>query len=166
VLGGSPPEQLLPTLEQVLQAERHDPTVFTTLALLQLAPDRRTLELTAAGHPSPLLLDGTAIAPLADRPGGPPIGIVERARWEPQTHTLPDGPWSLLLYTDGVIEGRCGPGSDRLGEQGLAEIVERARVTHATDPAAVVRAVVEAAEERNAGPLLDDVALVLMSRTA
>ena len=37
-------------------------------------------------------------------------------------HTLPEQ-WSLLLYTDGLIEGRTGVGNARLGGEGLAAMV-------------------------------------------
>src|SRR5262249_59747170 len=31
--------------------------------------------------------------------------------------------WTLLLYTDGLIEGRVGTGPERLGSDGLTEII-------------------------------------------
>src|SRR4051812_12160631 len=106
VLAGTPEEEVLGLLQDVLAAERHDHGVFTTMAAVTLAPDRRTLRLRSAGHPLPLLLvDGAAARPVADRPGGPPLGIVERTTWPALDVELPDT-WALLLYTDGVFEGR------------------------------------------------------------
>jgi len=33
--------------------------------------------------------------------------------------------WSLMLYTDGLIEGRIGEGLERLGQDGMVEMVRR-----------------------------------------
>jgi hypothetical protein len=65
---------------------------------------------------------------------------------------------SLLLYTDGLIEGRDGDGPHRLGGDGLTTMVRSALETRGDDPAALVAALVEHAEDLNGGPLLDDVA--------
>jgi serine phosphatase RsbU (regulator of sigma subunit) len=166
VLSGSPADDVLPLLQDVLRAERHDEGVFTTLAALTLSPDRTSVSVRSAGHPLPLLLsDGATPRPLADHPNGPPLGIVEGARWPAGRAVLPE-PWALLLYTDGVIEGRRGSGHERLGEDGLVRIVAEARTRHAGDADALVRAIVERAEQHNAGPLLDDVALVLVASGA
>ena len=72
--------------------------------------------------------------------------------------------WSLLLYTDGVTDGYVGDGKRRLGQAGLVEVVAAAQAGAENDPRELVRLVVERAEELNAGPLLDDVALVLVAR--
>ena len=162
ILSGSPEDEVLPLLQDVLRAERHDEGVFTTLASVTLVPDRGRLDFRSAGHPLPLVLaPAGAPRPLGDTPSGPPLGIVDDARWPARSVDLLPG-WALLLYTDGVIEGRRGHGHERLGEAGLIEIVREARAGHPGDPDAVVRTVVERAEDVNAGPLLDDVALVLV----
>jgi serine phosphatase RsbU (regulator of sigma subunit) len=166
VLAGTPADEILPLLQDVLHAERHDTGVFTTLAAVTLAADRASLIVRSAGHPLPLLLArGSAPRPLAKRPSGPPLGIVDDMRWAPATVELPAG-WGLLLYTDGAIEGRLGRGSERLGEAGLIDIVAEARERHPDDPGAVVRTVVEAAEQLNEGPLLDDTAVVMLTSDA
>jgi serine phosphatase RsbU (regulator of sigma subunit) len=84
--------------------------------------------------------------------------VVDDGRWKAHTHPLPER-WGLLLYTDGLIEGRIGPGPARLGEHGLVEMV-RAELARGED--GLVAALVERAEELNGGPLLDDVAAVLV----
>src|SRR4051812_2121918 len=151
VLSGTPDHAVLPTLHEVLAAERQDPGVFTTLATVALDPARATLRLRTAGHPAPLLVHGAAAEPLAHRPSGPPIGVLDGAQWPAHEVALP-GDWALLLYTDGVIEGRVGQGPDRLGESRLAEIVVRERARHPGDAGALVRGVVEEAEQLNGGP--------------
>jgi serine phosphatase RsbU (regulator of sigma subunit) len=42
--------------------------------------------------------------------------------WPEAPLELPAG-WSILLFTDGVIEGGVGGGPDRLGEDGLQRLI-------------------------------------------
>ncbi len=47
------------------------------------------------------------------------MGVGGEERWEPVIVTL-TAPWSLVFYTDGLVEGRAAPESDdRFGEHGL-----------------------------------------------
>ena len=163
VLAGVPPERLLDALQDVLVVERHAPHVFTTLCTVTLAPDRARATIRLAGHPPPLLLADGAVAPLDPAPPGPPLGVLEDAVWPSFEIELPDA-WCLLLYTDGVTDGRIGAGSARLGEDGLAEVVAAAEAGTDPEPDELVRLVVERAEDLNGGPLSDDVALVLIAR--
>jgi serine phosphatase RsbU (regulator of sigma subunit) len=158
VLGGRSPDALLATLQLVHGHERHFTWMFTTLSMVTVAPDRRTVTVRQAGHPAPLLLAGGEIAKLEDGQVGPPLGVLDEARWEARTHPLPER-WALLLYTDGLIEGRIGQGPARLGEHGLVEMV---RSELARGEQGLVAALVERAEELNGGPLLDDVAALLV----
>jgi len=91
------------------------------------------------------------------------VGVVETLSWRAREHALPEA-WWLLLYTDGLIEGRTGAGPSRLGAEGLAAMVTGALNTRGDDPAALVAALVEQAEELNGGPLLDDVAAFVVQR--
>ena len=72
--------------------------------------------------------------------------------------------WSLLLFTDGLTDGRVGDGARRLGEEGLTGVVDAARRTARDSPGELVRLVVDRAEDLNGGPLLDDAALLLIAR--
>jgi serine phosphatase RsbU (regulator of sigma subunit) len=81
--------------------------------------------------------------------------------WPATTSPLPE-PWHLLLYTDGLIEGRDGAG--RWGSEGLLESVHR--LLPAEDGCsldALLRALVSEAERRNGGPLSDDLAILALS---
>jgi serine phosphatase RsbU (regulator of sigma subunit) len=160
VLGGQDPNALLRTLQVLHDHERHSPWVFTTLCMATIAPDREKLTLRLAGHPAPLLVSGGDVRALDGLPADPPLGVIEDANWRAREHALP-ARWSLLLYTDGLVEGRTGDGPERLGDEGLSAMV---RSVEGDDPAALVAALVERAEDLNGGPLLDDVAAFVVQR--
>lgn len=160
VIGGREPEELLPTLQVMHGHERHHTWMFTTLCMVTIAPDKRTVKIQLAGHPPPLLITDAGIVSLEPPQGEPPLGVVDDFRWTAHEHALPER-WSLLLYTDGLIEGRTGMGSDRLGGDGLTAMVRG--VLDSGTPS-LVAALVERAEELNGGPLLDDVAAFLVHK--
>ena len=163
VLAGVGPDELLPRLQDLLEVERHAPQVFTTVCLISIDPLRDRAVVRLAGHPPPLLLTAGGVEALEPGPPGPPLGIMERAAWPAYDVALPDE-WSLLLFTDGLTDGRVGDGTRRLGEEGLAGVVGAARRVAAGDPHELVRLVVDRAEDLNGGPLGDDAALLLMAR--
>ena len=163
VLAGAGSDRLLPRLQDVLVVERYAQAVFATLCMVSIAPDRQRAEVRLAGHPPPLLLAGGAVhAPELGSPG-PPLGVLDDAAWAAHPVELPAA-WSLVLFTDGVMEGRVGEG--RLGEEGLAEVMAAAQHAAGDEPRKLVRLVVERAEDLNGGPLSDDVALLLIARRA
>jgi serine phosphatase RsbU (regulator of sigma subunit) len=162
VLSGVPRDTLLHTLQEVLVVERHATSVFTTLCMVSVGPDRRGATVRLAGHPPPLVLDGGVASPLSVAAGGPPLGVIGDAEWPAHDVPLPAG-FGLLLFTDGLIEGRVNGGSARLGEQGLVDMVVEELREHGGRPGALVRALVERAEALNGGALLDDVAVLLVS---
>ena len=163
VLAGVGPDELLPRLQDLLEVERHAPQVFTTVCLISIDPLRDRAVVRLAGHPPPLLLTAGGVEALEPGPPGPPLGIMERAAWPAYDVALP-GEWSLLLFTDGLTDGRVGDGARRLGEEGLAGVVGAGRRVAAGDPHELVRLVVDRAEDLNGGPLGDDAALLLMAR--
>ena len=97
--------------------------------------------------------------------GAPPLGIFEQSEWPAQRREL-SGPWSLLLYTDGLVEGRIGAGNERLGEQRLVEMIERhlAAATSWPDGAQdLLDHLIADVEQLNGEPLTDDLAVLLLS---
>jgi serine phosphatase RsbU (regulator of sigma subunit) len=157
VLGGREADQLLPTLQLVHVHERHFAWMFTTLCMATIAPDRRSASIRLAGHPPPLLIAEDRIAALVNTHVEPPLGVVDGVRWTAHEHTLPER-WSLLLYTD----GRTGVGAGRLGSDGLQAMVRGE--LDARGAAGLITGLVERAEELNGGPMLDDVAALLVQR--
>jgi len=90
------------------------------------------------------------------------MGVGGEARWEPVIVTLTP-PWSLVFYTDGLVEGRAAPDShDRFGEDGL---VSRLRRLGPIDESAVDALLAHVVSAKG-GPMNDDVALVVVSRRA
>jgi serine phosphatase RsbU (regulator of sigma subunit) len=161
VISGVDAEALLPKLQEVHAYERHMSWMFTTLCMVTIAPDRRSAAVRLAGHPPPLLLTNGSIDMLEPVDVQPPLGVVDAATWPAVEHELPER-WSLLLYTDGLIEGRTGVGTNRLGGEGLAAMVRGE--LDASGETGLVAALVERAEELNGGPMLDDVAAFLVHR--
>ena len=55
---------------------------------------------------------------------GPALGLLPNARW-PRTQVELGGAWSLMLYTDGLIEGRIGAGQAAAGPGRHGRMVRR-----------------------------------------
>ncbi|MEV5568500.1 fused response regulator/phosphatase [Spirillospora sp. NPDC052269] len=166
VLSGHTGEQLLGTLDTVLGHERRSDETFTTLAMVTVAPSRRTARMYLAGHPAPLLFTGagrdTRVAALPDYAHGPALGLVPDADW-PMTEVELGEAWSLMLYTDGLIEGYTGDGSsDRLGTDGLVELAGRASGRGLVGRA-LLDDLVSGVERLNGDALTDDLAVLLLS---
>ncbi|HWV85613.1 MAG TPA: SpoIIE family protein phosphatase [Capillimicrobium sp.] len=166
-LAQRPAPEVLRTMDRLLVHERHRPDLFTTFALLAVAPDRRSVDVWLAGHPPPVLVGEDGTRELAIDRVHLPLGLVDDQRWEPRTVALPER-WTLLLYTDGLIEGRAGDGPVRLGVDGLTDAVDAlggaARATAAGEE--LLDALIEHVEQLNGGPHADDVAAVLVSSRA
>jgi serine phosphatase RsbU (regulator of sigma subunit) len=159
VLAGYEPTHVLAALDDVLLHERSEPGIFVTLCDVAISPDRRTLRLAVAGHPGPLLLHPELReVPFTAR--GPALGLIPHAHWPVETIELPPE-WALLLYTDGLVEGRVTDSPDRLGTEGLLRLLEPLR--EAADLQSVAENIIADAEALHGGPLPDDVALLLLS---
>ncbi|GAA3051181.1 fused response regulator/phosphatase [Streptomyces olivoverticillatus] len=124
-LAGLCGDELLSTLQQVLEHERADEEIFATLCTVDISPDGDRAGMCLAGHPAPLLLrPGQAPGLLPQEGGGPALGLLPGARWPLHQVELGDV-WSLMMYTDGLIEGRVGAGTRRLGQEGMIELIAR-----------------------------------------
>ncbi|WP_200304076.1 SpoIIE family protein phosphatase [Streptomyces adelaidensis] len=161
-------DELLSTLQRVLEHERENDEIFATLCTVDIAPDGRRAGLCLAGHPSPLIVrhgHGRTTAPAELLPydnGGPALGLLPNARW-PRTQIELGAAWSLMLYTDGLIEGRIGEGKERLGQDGMVEMVRR-QLAEGLRGEDLLRAAVNEVRDLNGGELTDDVAVLLLDR--
>ncbi|WKX71167.1 PP2C family protein-serine/threonine phosphatase [Streptomyces sp. XD-27] len=158
-------DQLLGTLQQVLEHERADDEIFATVCTVDIAPDGRRAGVCLAGHPSPLAVRAglpPRVLPYEDN-AGPALGLLPNARWPRRQVEL--GPaWSLMMYTDGLIEGRVGAGSkQRLGQDGMVDIVSR-QMAEGLRGEALLDAMVTEVRSLNGGELTDDLAVLLLDR--
>ena len=159
-LSDTPDDQVLPLLDRILQTERHDEDLYATVSDITISPDRLTMVVRSAGHPPPLLFD-RSLASEVPTEQGPPIGVFDDVVWPAVTVPLPDS-WSLVLYTDGLIEGRDRSG--RWGADGLAAAAPGlVPVSGPNRLSGLVKALVAEAVARNGGPLPDDVAILALS---
>ncbi|MET8750094.1 fused response regulator/phosphatase [Streptomyces sp. NPDC004667] len=164
-LAGLCGDDLLATLQEVLEVERPCEEIFATLCTVDISPDGRRAGLCLAGHPAPLISrPGRRAQLLPYENSGPALGLLPRARW-PRRQVDLGGTWSLMLYTDGLIEGRIGEGRERLGQDGMVEMINR-HLERGLSGEGLLEASVTEARRLNGGELTDDVAVVLLSRAA
>ena len=163
-LGEVDVERVLPTLQQVLMHERHGEEIFATVSTVTITPDRTSAAVRSAGHPPPVLLgegDPPTLGPTAT---GPPLGVFDETRWPAREMALP-ARWGLLLFTDGLIEGRAAVGdSRRLGIDGLIALLDVGpAASWAEQPSSLVAGLIDDVLERNGGAPLDDIAAILLT---
>ncbi|MGW3729454.1 PP2C family protein-serine/threonine phosphatase [Streptomyces sp. NPDC000851] len=162
-LAGLCGDELLGTLQQVLEHERSDDEIFATLCTVDIAPDGRRAGLCLAGHPAPLIArPGRPARLLPYDNNGPALGLLPGARW-PRMQVELGREWSLMLYTDGLIEGHIGQGRERLGQDGMVEMIRR-QLAQGLSGEELLRAAVNEVRQLNGGELADDVAVLLLDR--
>ncbi|MEV0380778.1 fused response regulator/phosphatase [Nonomuraea sp. NPDC050643] len=122
VLAGQTSDTLLRTLDTLLRAERKAPEIFTTLCTATITPDLCQAKMRVVGHPPPVLLRDGVVEVLNGTPSGPPLGIFLDAEWSEIDVPLGHD-WSMMLYTDGLIEAAIGEPNGLLGVDGLVNLV-------------------------------------------
>jgi serine phosphatase RsbU (regulator of sigma subunit) len=171
VLAGRPPSEILATVQQVLAHEREDDTMFATLCMVSVAPDRASAWVRLAGHMPPLLIGGVGEQsggvgePVQEltAPACPPPGLGTVTDWTGSRVELA-GSWSVLLFTDGLIEGRIGDGSERLGSEGLIELVTSIKTAEPGLPDdQLLERLIDEVRKLNQGDLDDDLAVLALS---
>jgi serine phosphatase RsbU (regulator of sigma subunit) len=168
ILAERPMAEVLSAVQQVLEHERQEERLFATLCMVSVAPDRSHARVHLAGHPPPLLITPDGVRELR-APVCPPPGIAHALDWPASDVVLGDS-WSMLIYTDGLIEGRIGTGPERLGSDGLTELIEKH--LHATRSAGkwerrprderLLDRLVDHVRELNGGDLDDDMAMLVL----
>jgi PAS domain S-box-containing protein len=163
VLTGHGPDDLLDGLDLVLAHDRQSEELFATVCCCWIGPDRDRITVALAGHPPPLLVRDGQVE-VVEVPAGPALGIYDqRYPWEAGELEVA-GPWTLLCYTDGLVEGRSGPGSvERFGMDALvgtaAQLLERDGALER-----VLDGLLDVVHEANGGDLSDDLAILCLSR--
>jgi len=160
VLAGRPAEEILSTLSELLDHERQDDTMFATMCMISVHPDRTSGWIRMAGHLPPLLLSRAGVTELPTRPAAP-LGLSEVRDW-PGIPIRLDGSWSILLFTDGLIEGRIGKGSERLGSEGLIDLLNLVPSIPGKPGEELLDQVIDRVRELNGGDLEDDLAVLAL----
>ncbi len=165
VLTSHGPDELLDGLDKVLARDRQSEELFATVCCCWVSPDRDRITVALAGHPPPLLARAGRVE-VVEVPSGPALGIYDQPYpWEAgQLET--DGAWTLLCYTDGLVEGRSAPGSvERFGIDALvgtaAELLAGPGGLEDT-----LDRLLDVVHEANGGDLSDDLAILCLSRAA
>lgn len=165
-LAGHSPGEVLDGMQRMLAHERHAPDMFATLCVVVAASDRATGTVFLAGHPLPVLADDDGLRLIDAELVSPPLGFADAEAWAGNPIAFA-GDWALLLYTDGLVEGRIGPGPERLGSERLVEMLKRQRLEEVAcnggDAAPLLDELVAQVEDLHGGELTDDVAMVLVA---
>lgn len=163
VLAGTPADSVLPDLHRMLEAERHAEDVFATVCDITLSADLTQADVRLAGHPAPLVVRGGYMGQMKVGDRGPLLGLDANAKWPVSTVALGED-WAIVLFTDGVVEGRTPSGS-RLDVAGLVDLT-RPTVASGGTLGTLADELLASAERANGGPLPDDVALFLLGAGA
>lgn len=163
VLCGRTQLQQLRVLEKILVDERACSETFATALSLVFPPAGRSVTAVSAGHSGIILRRSRRVQWVEPRTGIA-LGIVPgHEDWE-ETH-IPMSPQDgVVLFTDGLFEGRTGIAT-RLGEAGLLRLAAERSYLPAQE---FIDALVEGAAARAApfGGLVDDVAVLQLGWTA
>jgi serine phosphatase RsbU (regulator of sigma subunit) len=164
-LAGTQSDRVLPTLQGMIERERQAAATFATLCTLEITPEESSLCLRRAGHPPPIVIEAGSVRSLPLDGGGPPIGMFDGGEWPDSRFALPER-WSILLYTDGMIERRAADGR-LLGDDGLRRLIEAYIARDPGwrgDPHGLLSELVTRIRGLSEEELSDDVAMVLIGR--
>lgn len=150
-------ERAVATLNRELLAQPGDN--YVTLLCGLLDPSTSGGWLLRAGHPLPIMVDGSGAHPL-EVGGSFPLGWFDNARFRAQPFALPEDA-RLVLYSDGVTD--CTDDTDgELGTEGLQSLLDRKTDAGVT----AMMAGVELAIRQRSGNrgLVDDISMLALQR--
>ncbi len=162
---GVPQVEVIRVLDQMLAAEqardREGAVAFASVCLVRVRADYRSASVLLAGHPAPILIADDGGGQLEVAPN-PLIGLGLDVERTAEVIDLPEGLWTLVLFTDGLTEGRDARGRRPLGvERVVEEFARRGPAVGAADVDSVMEQVIDV----NGGPLGDDVVVLAVART-
>jgi PAS domain S-box-containing protein len=153
---GDGPQEVFASLDRAVRRSAADSFLTAVYAVLEASGPDVSLEVTCAGHPHPLLVRGSAVAPLGSL--GSLLGIVPAPGFHPVRTTLVSGD-VVVLFTDGATDVAPPHGLD--DEAFRAVVAGAARgATSAEEVADRIRdalAAVQSFDERE-----DDIALLVL----
>jgi PAS domain S-box-containing protein len=162
ILAGHGPMDVLDGLDKVLVSARPSEEMFATVCCFWVSPDRRGVTVALAGHPPPLLASNGKVEAV-EVAGGPALGILDPGHpWEADTLEVGDV-WTLLCYTDGLIEGLRAPDSaERFGIEALSDTATRLLEDGASTDE-LLDGLLQVVLKANGGDLSDDVAMLCLA---
>lgn len=129
---------------------------FISLCVVVFDAEVETLRYASAGHPAAFLWHEREVRPLLAT--GPLLMLDPKGLFRSR-----ELPWETddvaVLYTDGLSEARNG--SMLFGEDGVASMIRR---DPTASPDVLTKSLVEAARDFAAGPINDDVAILVLRR--
>jgi serine phosphatase RsbU (regulator of sigma subunit) len=162
ILHGADPDTILGAMDAVLVSERSTDEVFATVTMVRLTRADGLLRIWRAGHPLPVLLEQSGVVPTPAGDSGVALGVIDGGSWPPVDRAVARDT-SLLLFTDGLIEGFDGQVEGRrLGESALYDLLGELHQSGLGSDQ-LVDDLLSQVRERNGGELTDDVAVVLLS---
>jgi serine phosphatase RsbU (regulator of sigma subunit) len=114
---GLSPRSAIQTAAPVLERQLGDS--LATVALATYNPRERTLVYACAGHPPPIVIGASSVAPIT-LCSAPPIGAGGHTGTRQSTVSIPGGAL-VCFYTDGVVEARVD--GQLFGAPRLAELI-------------------------------------------
>jgi sigma-B regulation protein RsbU (phosphoserine phosphatase) len=146
------PRDILDTLNTVLL--RHETDRFCTVAVMRLrqVADTWTAAVSSGGHPLPVLIRNGRVPTTLGRPGRL-LGVFDTGPFDDSEVVLHSGD-AILLYTDGVTEGRSG--DTFYGEARLQTAIEN----HRESAQSLTDGILHDVLQFQAGYPRDDIALV------
>jgi hypothetical protein len=161
-VAGVPASRVVELLNDTLLDERAAgrSVGFASVCVGSIRPDAASACFVTAGHPRPLLATPTGVQEVASATNLL-IGVRRGAQFDATDIILPKTAWTLLLYTDGLIEGRSHPKGKR--PFGLERLT--ALLGTATSPLAEsdIDQLLSQIRHANGGPMVDDIVILALS---
>lgn len=157
---GDSPSVVASAIDQAV-SDHYEGEAFVTAILVRLGLDSGVVEWTNAGHPAPLLMRGGRVVGELPDGRGLPLGLTtDHPRPEPHRSAIEqlEPGDRLLLYTDGVIEGRSADG-DHFGVDRLMDLWER-HASAGVSAEQTLRELAQAVMDFGAGKIRDDATLL------
>jgi sigma-B regulation protein RsbU (phosphoserine phosphatase) len=150
-------EKAVATLNRELLAQPGDN--YVTLICGLLDPSTSGGWLLRAGHPLPMLIDGSGAHPF-EVGGGFALGWFDDARFRAQPFAMPEDA-RLVLYSDGLTDCADRDGNE-LGTSGLQDLLDRT----AGGTLGAMKAGIELAIRQRSGNqgLVDDISMLMLQR--
>lgn len=161
-LQGASPRIVLSMMDAAVEAQTGDDR-FATMIYARVDPTQWTAELSVAGHPPPILVTAHG-AQVVDIRADVPVGMLGVSTYGQAGVEIPENA-SLVLYTDGVTEARCGSDEARtlFGLERLVVLLDGMRGHGAQ---AIADGVWKRVQEWSQGETSDDCAVIVLRRRA